>query len=140
MKKIIFVSLLSLTIALPVLAAGTGCPTSGLVPCGNVTTCPCEFCDFFTLFQNTIGFVLFTIVPPLAAIVIGIGALLFIVGSATSPQLLNQAKGILNSVVLGLIIVYGAWIFVNTFFVLIGLASTNLGTDIRSWFQVDCSI
>ena len=164
MKKIVLFSLLSLVIALPVFAAGlvpcggipacceagcrsTNCGGSNQPICctpgcvnGSPPACEprCGFCHLIVLFQNTLQLILFTIVPPVAIIIVGIAALLFAVGSVASPMILNQAKGILNSVMLGLIIGYGAWIFVNTFFVLIGLSSTNLGADIRNWFKISC--
>jgi len=108
-----------------------------LIPCGKAND-PCQLCDILVLFQNLINFVLFTIVPPIAALFLAIGGIMFFF-SGGNPKNLQTAKGLLTSVGIGLIIVYGAWVFVNTFFMLIGLSrAVDFGFDLRQWWKFPC--
>ncbi|OHA62847.1 MAG: hypothetical protein A2117_02635 [Candidatus Wildermuthbacteria bacterium GWA2_46_15] len=140
MKKLIIFVFLTLIIAPPVLAAG-------LVPCGydlngdgiyTPATEGCKLCHFFVMIQGIINFVLFTLVPPLAVLMVVVGGGMFILGSGYDPTLINKGRSVLTSVAIGLLIIYGSWVFVNTFFVLIGLANTNLGARIGQWFVFPC--
>ncbi len=118
-----------------ILAGGTGCPTEGLVPCGNVDTCPCELCDFFVMIDNWIKGLLFLVVPPLAVLMIAIGGGMYII-SQGNPEMLSRAKRLFTAVVIGLLIIYGAWLFVNTFLMAIGVAEwTGLK---EGWWIIPC--
>ena len=111
---------------------------AGLIPCGGKGQNPCQLCDFLVLFQNIVNFLLFKIVPPVAALMIVIGGIMFFMGGA-SPGMLQKAKSLLTSVAIGLVIIYGAWVFVNTFFMLIGLSQFGeFGFDLRQWWKFPC--
>ncbi len=111
---------------------------AGLIPCGGKGQSPCQLCDFLVLFQNIVNFLLFKIVPPVAALMIVIGGIMFFMGGA-SPGMLQKAKSLLTSVAIGLVIIYGAWVFVNTFFMLIGLSQFGeFGFDLRQWWKFPC--
>lgn len=139
MKKaflIIFLSLLfSFFIPNLVWAGGTGCPTEGLVPCGNVDTCPCELCDFFVMLDRIIDFLLKYIVPSLAALMIAIGGGMYII-SRGDPEMLGRAKKLFTAVVIGLVIIYGAWLIVNLFLTVIG-ATVWQGPG-QGWWIINC--
>ncbi len=123
---------------------------AGLVPCGSTSEDPCTLCHFFVLFKNIIDLVVTKIVPSLAVLMIVIGGFMYIfayvsptdlaIGGGDSKGgsgLLSQAKKLISSVIIGLIIVYGAWIIINTFFTLIGVASwTGLN---GGWFKIECT-
>lgn len=122
-------------------SAAAGCPNPAAGGCCNTNCEPrCQLCHFFVLAQNLVNFILFTIVPPLAVLLMVIGGFLFIIGSGYDPGMIKQGKDIIQSVAMGLVILYGGWILVNTFFVFIGLADTDLGRNIRNWFQINCPI
>ena len=126
---------------------------AGVVPCGlsqddpnqeGNQAVPCQFCHLFVLFKNIVDFFLFKIIPPLAALMIAIAGFMYIfayfgggeIGGKGGPGLLSQANKLLMSVVWGLLIIFGAWIFVNTFFMLIGVADwTGLKAG---WWQINC--
>ncbi len=139
MKIISVIFLLSiLVISAPaVFAGGTGCPATGLVPCGTAT-CPCELCDFFVMAQKIVNFVLFTIVPPVAILLTVIAGVFFILGSGYDPSLIVKGKTALGSIAVGLLIIYGSWLMVNLFFTTIGLANTDFGRRIGQWFVFPC--
>ncbi len=101
MKKVkttIFLFLL----LLPILAGA-----QGLVPCGGPGQSPCGLCDLFQLFVNVINFVLFTLVPPLAAVFFVIAGFNFY-ASGGDPSKVKKAQDILKSVIIGLVIIYSA--------------------------------
>jgi hypothetical protein len=121
----------------------------GLVPCGGTGQESCQFCHLFVLFKNVIDFLLIKIIPPLAVLMIAIGGFMYVFayvspaealpgGGKGGPALLSQAKRLLTSVVFGLIIIFGAWIIVNFFFQMIGVADwTGLQ---GGWWKIDCPI
>lgn len=124
---------------------------AGLVPCGlskddpdqeGDQTVPCEFCHLFVLFNNVMNFLLTRIVPVLAVLMIAIGGFMFVFayisaeGGGGEPALISQAKKLFSSVAIGLIIAYGAWLFINLFFQLIGVADwTGLK---EGWWKINC--
>jgi hypothetical protein len=116
--------------------------SAGLVPCGDTASNPCTFCHFFQLFANIVNFVLFRFVPPLAILMFVWGGAMFLM-AAGDPGRLNQAKGIFTSTLLGLAIVYAAWLVVNLFFASIS-ASVGFSGDFTSlpenWFRINCPI
>ncbi len=79
----------------------------GLVPCGGPGQNPCGLCDLFQLFVNVINFLLFTLVPPLAAILFVFGGFTFYVAGG-NPDNVKKGQSILKSVVIGLVIIYSA--------------------------------
>ena len=124
---------------LPLLASG-----AGLVPCGGEDEPPCQLCHFFVLFKNVLDFIYFKIIPPLAVLFIAIGGFMYVFAfldpqemfGGGQPSLINKAKKLFASVMIGLILVYGSWIIVNTFFMIIGVAEwTGLK---QGWWHINC--
>ena len=117
---------------------------AGLVPCGasqdDLTTPnineaePCELCHIFVLFDNIVKFVLQKLVPPIAALMLVIGGVMFF-GAAGDPAKLGKAKGLLTSVAIGLVIIYGAYLIISLFFLIIGV---NEWTGLQNWFEYPC--
>ena len=141
MKKIFLIIFLGILILSPLLSSA-----AGLVPCGGQREPVCQFCHFFVLFKNIVDFFLLKIVPPMAVLMLAIAGIMYIfahigsgeIGGKSGPALLSQANKLLMSVVWGLLIIFGAWIFVNTFFMAIGVADwTGLKAG---WWKIDCPI
>jgi len=128
---------------------------AALVPCGNRDAnpdavgfqdpypdteineaCPCTLCHFFILFKNVIDFVLFRIIPPLAILMLVIGGIMFF-GAGASPTTLEKAKKIITNTIIGLIIIFTAWLTINTFMMFIGVQEW---TGLRTWWQIDCQV
>ena len=137
MKKIILATILFLVPAISLAA--------GLVPCGGTGEPVCQLCHFFVLFDNVIRFLLNNIVFPLAILMLAIGGFMYIfayfnpteLGGGGNPALLGQAKKVITATIVGLIITFAAWIIVNTFFMIIGVASwTGLESG---WFKIECN-
>lgn len=119
---------------------------SGLVPCGKEVgitgignkIVPCQFCHFFVMFDGIIKFVL-ELVIVIAVLMFVIGGFLFFFAGA-DPGQLQTAQKILTTTVQGLVIIFAAWIIVNTIFIFIGTADWN-GWNLRTgWFKIDCPI
>ncbi|OGZ18961.1 MAG: hypothetical protein A2175_01370 [Candidatus Nealsonbacteria bacterium RBG_13_42_11] len=126
------------------------CPT-GIVPCGG-SDCLCTFCDFFKLIHNIINFLLvpcslnsgFAIIPTIAVLLLVFGGLYLLISGA-SPEMFSKAKAIITAAIIGLVIVFIAWIFLNTFLDYIGVVEWTGLTDnpdtpdvVEGWWQVQC--
>ena len=113
--------------------ARTNCPTEGFVPCGT-KDCPCQFCDFFVMFDRIVDFFLFTLAPSIAVLFLVIGGVMFITAGG-SPERVQEGKKIMTSVGIGLLIIYGAYVLIDTFLVTMGVAQW---TGLRTWFEFPC--
>src|SRR3989344_4034343 len=84
-------------------------------PTGLVPECPeggCGFDDFLTLVNNVFNY-LVLIAVPIAAVAIGYAGIILVTARDDSGRR-NEAKAIIWSAVLGLVIVLAAWLIVNT--------------------------
>lgn len=142
-KKNIGKNLLALSI-LAVLFFSSVIPVrAGVVPCGLETddlnqdgdqTIPCQLCHIFQLFDNIVDFVLFEVVPVLAVLMIVIAGVILMTASE-NPANVNKAKEVLKTVLIGLVLIYGAWLLINLFFLVIGLADWKMN---EGWFNYPC--
>ena len=141
MKKIFLIIFLGILAFLPLASQA-----AGLVPCGGDGEPRCQLCHLFVLFKNVVDFLLTKIIPPLAVLMLAIGGFMYVfaylspsealAGGKGGPALLSQAKKLIVSVIFGLLILFAAWIIVNTFFQLIGMAEwTGLK---EGWWKIDC--
>lgn len=111
--KIYFFGILLFLTMIPLVAFA-----AGLVPCGDVGESECNFCHFFALIQNVIDFFILKIIPPVATIMVVVGGLGYVIGAHTGNEKTgNWGRKVLVSVVVGLFIVYGAWVVINTLLV-----------------------
>ena len=120
----------------------------GLVPCGkpvllNDHCCimPCTFCHFFVMFNGIVNFVIVYIVPVVAVLMLVVGGVMFYFAGG-SPKLLTQGKNLIIYAIVGLVIVYAAYLIVGLALQIIGVAKW---TGLNKWFEegsftVNCSI
>jgi hypothetical protein len=128
-QKNLFLFLISGLIVLPLIASA-----AGLVPCGPGTAKPtCQLCDLFVMFQKIVNFIIFDIVPPLAALMVAIGGFMWIFAMGEAAKI-DQSKKLFMGVGWGLIIIYGAWVIINTFFWVIGATVWEGG----KWWVIPC--
>jgi len=141
MKKVFFISFLFLFFIIsPVFAGGVNCPTEGLVPCGT-EGCPCELCDFFVMIDRILDFVLIKIVPVIAVLMLVVGGLMFFF-SGGSPTTASNAKRLITATVIGLVVIFAAFLLVGMILSFIGLADWTQDFY-RTWwqegfFQINC--
>lgn len=124
-------------ILVPVFAAA-----ENLIPCGEPGN-PCDLCDVFQLGTNILNFFLLptsfnhyaAIVPLIGAFFLVFGGFSYIIAGG-NPQGVTRATTILTTTVIGLIIVYASWLFVNTIFQALGVSQwAGLG----NWWQLQCN-
>jgi hypothetical protein len=129
----------------------------GIVPCGqckpyynggdisdgecqggeNPKGIPCQFCHFLIMLKGIIEFFLFTIIPLVAILVIALGGMRMIF-SGGNPSNYQKGQNMIKWVVIGLAIIFGAWLLTNLFFSMIGVAEW---TGLRGeWFEIECPV
>lgn len=108
-NKLKFLSLPLFLGFLPLLTSAA----QGLVPCGPGTSkTSCDLCDLFTLVQNVINFSIgIAMVLGTAFIVYG-GFLILTAGG--SPERVKSGRSAIIAAIVGLIIVLGSWLIVDT--------------------------
>jgi len=109
---------------------------AGLVPCGGTGEPACQFCHIFVLINTILQKVLFFFVPIVAVLMLIIGGAMFFFAGA-KPDLLKKATGIITSVVIGLAIIFAAWMIVNTIISQIGLVNSS---SLLQWYKIDCPV
>jgi len=143
MKKIFLIICLITLFSFPLISLA-----QGLVPCGRNEddpdtpyneTDPCQLCHIFVLLNNILDFIFFTLTPPIAILMIAIAGAYYMLAGG-NPNMLGQAKSILKSTAIALLIIYGAWLFVNLFFWAIGAADWTgfTGGWRKGWFEMCC--
>jgi len=126
----------------------------GLVPCGKPldtsigkVEVPCQFCHVFIMFNRLINFFL---LPPdglvwiISLLMIILAGFLFMIAYVGSgdPKLFSRANKILTTTFTGLIVALGAWLVINSFFLVIGVKDwTGLKpTGQEGWFKLNCPV
>jgi type IV secretory pathway VirB2 component (pilin) len=84
---------------------------AALVPCG--TDKACTVCDFFVLIKNIVDFLTEAVAMPVAVIILIYGGLTLLT-SGGSEDKIRKGKAALWQAVWGLIIVFAAWLIVDT--------------------------
>ena len=92
---------------------------AALVPCGTTLTGPmasnraCTICDFFVLIKNIVDFLTEYVAMPVAVIVLIYGGVMMLTAGG-SEEKINKGKSALWHAVWGLLIVFAAWLIVDT--------------------------
>ena len=119
MKKVFLTILFFSFILVPLIT------NAGLVPCGpGVNNKACTLCDLFTMLSNIYNFVVFTLIPPLAALMLVFGGFMFIAQQFV-PDGLKIAQSIFKHTITGLIIIYGAHVLISAFFLALGYVNAS---------------
>ena len=145
MKKILLIFLLLVLIFFP-FQTQAGCE-GPLVPCGLSEDSPntpginerdpCRLCHLFALLDNVLRFILTCLVPIVAVLMLTVGGVLFILSQfdIVSLGIFVKAKGTVTAVVVGLVVIFIAWVLLNLFLSTVGIAEwTGLG----SWWEITC--
>lgn len=116
---------------------------AALVPCGHSGLPECTECHFFLMLQNIYNFLVFRAAPILGGLFIVIGGFSYIIslsaitGAGPSEKKVATGKKIITSVVIGLVIVYASWLFINAIFNF--FVSENIpGFERDTWYQFHC--
>lgn len=105
-KKIIVFFILVCVFLLPVFVFAEE-TNNGFIPCIN----DCGFNDLLTLVDNIIKWVITVSVPIAAGVIAWAGILYMTTGVASTKE---KAKGIIQKVFIGFVVILSAWIIVTT--------------------------
>ena len=96
----------------------------------------CGMCDLFKGISNLINFFVFKIGPIAAGLMILIGGAIWVLSNGNEEQI-RKGQDILKVTLIGLIIMYSAWLIVNT--IIETLATGPNGGGIKtSWWSFTC--
>ncbi len=84
-----------------------------LVPCGGPGQSDCTICSLFTGIHNIVNFLTFDIATPLAVVILIYGGVMLLT-SRGSEEKLKKGKTALGAAVWGLLIVFAAWLIIDT--------------------------
>jgi len=116
----------------------------GLVPCGRMCNdpctkececCPCTLCHLFVLFKKIVDFITIDVLFPLAVLMIVVGGVMFLT-AAGDPGRIGNAKKMLTATVIGLLIIFLAWLIVDTIIMFL----TPAGSPFQNWSTINCPI
>ena len=110
-KEIIIITLIGLLVFL----ITPNIVEARLVPCGPDIDIPCQICHLFVIIQRLANFILFTIAPPLASLFLILAGFKYYQAAVENPEQAQKVKGIIISVFVGLIIIYGSLGFLTIF-------------------------
>lgn len=104
---------------------------------------PCQFCHFFIMIDGIIDYVLVMIVPSLTVLMLVIGGVMFYFGGA-KPDLISKSKTLFKGVIIGLLLIYGAYMLVGLALTVLGAVNVNPMSEVfdakRGVFTIDCQV
>ncbi len=94
---------------------------TGIVPCG--TSCQCTIENFFLMLARIFDFAIKFIAMPLAVLMLVIGGILIMI-SAGNPNMASLGKNTLYAAIIGLVLVFGAWLIIDFILGVLGYKGT----------------
>lgn len=108
----------------------------GLVPCGGAGQPECGTCDFMKLGNNILQFfVQFAII--IAGLMFAWGGLTMVMSAGESGKV-TEAKGMMTSSIIGILIVLSGWLLVDTLLKMV-LKGGETGQIYGMWQEIQCS-
>jgi hypothetical protein len=134
MKK----TILSAFIVVLFFAAANRVSAAGLVPCGGPGEASCDLCFLFSLVKTAVDFILLTVIPPVAALIIILSGI-NLMANRNSPETVNKTKKVLYSTFMGLAIIFTGWVVINTALSAMKVTAWE-GTEGKWWkFSLTCA-
>ncbi|MBI2676669.1 MAG: hypothetical protein HYX21_01780, partial [Candidatus Yanofskybacteria bacterium] len=122
-----------IAIFLFVFLAGNALALEPLVPCGRTDTPACTTCDILVLGKNISDFVLFYLVPALATLFFIYAGFQILLGGGI-PSRVQAGQNIFRTTVYGLMIIFLAWLIVNTVLRTVA-GDSNIAEE---WWKLEC--
>ena len=112
-----------------------------MVPCGGPGQKSCTICDFFEMTRRVTTYIVFGIIPLLAALILLFGGIYLLVNKG-DPGVLSSSKTVIVGVIIGFLAVFAGWVFINTVFWALGIADWNGFKLNESWWKISakCSV
>ena len=107
-----------------------------LVVCDLTGENACTFCDIFVMFQGWFNGMMTVVLPTLAAFMIVIAGVSYML-SQGQPEKLLAVRKIFTSIAIGLFIAYAAWIIIELFLMTIGVVGWT-GLANGGWSSINC--
>ncbi len=106
---------------------------------GNPKYISCQLCHFFIMINGILKYILSTIIPPIAVLMIIIGGLMFYL-SGGNPNILKKARAVLQGVIIGLFLIYGSYLIIG---VVLSVLRVAEWTGLSQWaklnpFEINC--
>lgn len=89
----------------------------------------CQLCHFFVMASNIVNYIFINIIPIGTILMLIFGGVMFYFGGAR-PELIGRAKNLFKGVVIGLVLVYGAFMVVGIFLAVLGAADIEPIKDV----------
>ncbi len=108
---------------------------------GELDGVSCQFCHFFVMIDGIFKFILVYLIPPIAVLMMVIGGMMFYFAGG-SPNMMSQGKSLIKSVVIGIVLAYGAYMIIGFALTALGAANANPIKDIfqDGVFTINCQI
>ena len=106
-----------------------------IVPCGGSLP-ECNFCHLFELTSNILNLILTCAAPIVASLMLVVGGFYFLV-SGNSSELLTKGKTFITAVVVGLLIIFIAYMSLNTLLASMGVSEW---TGLQEGFEIQCNL
>ncbi|MBI5079350.1 hypothetical protein HZB06_01575 [Candidatus Wolfebacteria bacterium] len=114
-----------------VLTFASSTANADLLPCTGLGCAKLGFCGFGMLGKNIIDFMLYTLVMPLAAIMIVYGGIMMMIAGGNESRFAS-GKSAATSAVIGLVIALLAWLIVDT------IIKVITGGSFGPWNKISC--
>jgi len=109
----------------------------GLVPCSDKGD-PCTLCHLYKLAQNIIGFMMWYIAPALAIFIVAWGGFNILIAGG-DPGRKQAGRKAITAAIVGLLIVFGAWIIINEFLLFFSGQASGIATIFSNpWTDIQC--
>jgi Na+/melibiose symporter-like transporter len=105
---------------------------AAIVPASCASGEPCTFCELYSLAVGIINF-LIKLATPLAVLFIAWGGIQIL--TASGPGSVTKGWDAIKNALIGIALVFGAWLIVNTFITFLISGNFNL-----PWKEFNCSI
>ncbi|MFH1423438.1 MAG: hypothetical protein ABIG29_00575 [Candidatus Nealsonbacteria bacterium] len=92
-----------------------------LVQCGGDGQSECTFCSFFDMISRAVQIIILMVVPLVATLMLVVGGAMLLFAGA-DPGLLTKAKSLIKSTIIGLVVIFAAFLIIGTILSAIGLA------------------
>ena len=106
-----------------------------LVPCGGPGQHACTICDFFEMTRRVTNYIIFGVIPVLTAFFLLVGGG-YLIWSKGDPGALLNAKNVVKVAVIGFMVIFIGWVFVNTMFMVLGIADWDGFKLNESWWKI----
>jgi len=94
----------------------------------------CQFCHIFELANNIIVYLMTCLAPIVSGVMLILGGFYFMI-AGVDPGKMQTAKNIVTAAIVGLVVMFIAWILLNTFLSSMGIATW---TGLDSWWEFKC--